>query len=180
MGTDKLSLKVGGQPIVDRVHTALAARCREVLLVGDGRTSSGARRISTERPGRQGPLAGIEAGLAAARYPLVFVAAGDVPFLPASLVGQLLERLARGRADAVVPRYGGMEHPLCAAYGRWLLPRIGAALDGGVRSVRDLLAALAAVEYVEEELARLGDPDLFLMNVNTPEDLERARSAAAR
>jgi molybdopterin-guanine dinucleotide biosynthesis protein A len=181
MGTDKLSLEVGGMPLIRRVHDALAAHCREVLVVGGrGAHIQGARRVAGERPGAQGPLAGLEAGLAAAGNPLAFVAAGDMPFLAEDLIGYLLGRLERGGPVAVVPRHRGRTHPLCAAYDRGLLPRVGAALDGGVRAVRDFLEGLDEVEYVGAELRRFGDPDLFLMNVNTPEDLERARDEAAR
>ncbi len=181
MGEDKLSLEVGGLPLLLRVHQALVIWCKEVLIVGEAGTSpQGARRISGERPGGQGPLAGLEAGLAAARAPLVFVAAGDMPFLPAALVGYLLGRLERAGAGAVVPRYRGRTHPLCAAYDRALLPLVGSALDGGVRAVRAFLEGLDEVDYVGEELGRFGDPDLFLMNVNAPEDLERARGEAPR
>jgi molybdenum cofactor guanylyltransferase len=35
---------------------------------------------------------------------------------------------------------------------------------------------VGSVEYVEDELRRFGDPELFLMNVNSPEDLGRARA----
>lgn len=167
--------------MLDRVHHALAARCEEILLVG-GAVSwlEGVSPVSGERPGGHGPLAGMEAGLAAAKYPLVFVAAADVPFLPGMLVSYLLERLDQDDARAVVPRYLGRTHPLCAAYDRGLLPAVTAALDSGVRSVRALLEGLDEVEYVGEELRGFGDPDLFLMNVNTPADLERASSAATR
>jgi hypothetical protein len=41
--------------------------------------------------------------------------------------------------------------------------------------VREFLGDLDQVYYVEEELRRFGEPDLFLMNVNSPRDLERAR-----
>jgi molybdenum cofactor guanylyltransferase len=75
-----------------------------------------------------------------------------------------------------VPRHRGAAHPLCAAYDRELLPQVRSALDGGVRSVRAFLAGVDPVEYVEEELRRFGDPDLFLMNINSPEDLDRARA----
>jgi molybdenum cofactor guanylyltransferase len=181
MGTDKLSLEVGGIPLIHRVHDALAPHCREILVVGGGGAQAqSVRRVAGERPGAQGPLAGLEAGLAAARNPLVFVAAGDMPFLAGDLVGYLLGRLVRGGASAVVPRYRGRPHPLCAAYDRGLLTRAGIALDGGVRAVRDYLEDLDEVDYVGVELRRFGDPELFLMNVNTPEDLERAREEAAR
>jgi molybdenum cofactor guanylyltransferase len=181
MGTDKLALEVGGTALLRRAHDALATRCREVLIVGGpGVRIQDTRQVAGERTGRQGPLAGLEAGLAAARNPLVFVAAGDMPFLTEDLVGYLLERLERSGADAAVPRYGGRSHPLCAAYDRGLLPRAGHALDGGVRAVRAFLEGLDEVEYVGEELRRFGDPDLLLMNVNTPDDLRRARDEAAR
>jgi molybdenum cofactor guanylyltransferase len=182
MRTDKLCLEVDGTPLLLRVHDALAARCREVLVVGgEGATHlGGVPRVTGERPGGQGPLAGLEAGLAAARNPLVFVAAGDMPFLTEALVGHLLGRLEGGAACAVVPRYGGRTHPLCAAYRRGLLPLVGTALDDGVRAVRVFLESLNEVEYVGEELRRFGVPDLFLMNVNTPEDLRRARDEATR
>lgn len=181
MGTDKLSLEVGGMPLIHRVQDALAARCREILVVGgQGTQMQGARRVAGERPGAQGPLAGLEAGLAAARNPLVFVAAGDMPFLTEDVVDHLLGCLERGRLAAVVPRHRGRTHPLCAAYDREILPKVGAALDGGVRAVHKFLEDLDRVEYVGDELRRFGDLDRLLLNVNTLEDLERARDAATR
>jgi molybdenum cofactor guanylyltransferase len=75
-----------------------------------------------------------------------------------------------------VPRYGGTAHPLCAAYDRRILPQVRSVLDGGVRSVREFLDSLDRVEYVEGELQQFGDPELLLMNVNSPKDLDRARA----
>jgi len=180
MGREKLVLEVGGVPLLRRVHKAISLVCNDLLVVGSGIALplEGARWVTGERPGRQGPLAGMEAGLSAARNRLVFVAAGDMPFVPPDLVRHLLDRLESGDFCAAVPSYRGNVHPLCAAYDRGFLPRVGAALDDGVRSVRGLLGRLPRVEYVgEEELGCFGDPDLSLMNVNSPEDLARARRA---
>jgi molybdenum cofactor guanylyltransferase len=180
MGRDKLLLEVGGVPLLRRVCDALWARCAEVIVVGRGAEAAwleGVHRIPDERRGGLGPLAGIEAGIAAARNRSVFVAAGDMPFLSADLVGYLLERLGRRGVAAVVPRHRGETHPLCAAYDREILSHVRSALDGGVRSVRAFLEGVDPVEYVEEELRRFGDPDLCLMNVNSPEDLDRARAS---
>lgn len=179
MGRDKLSIEVGGAPLIQHVLDALASCCDEVLVVGVGGIRlDGVRYVAGERPGGQGPLAGIEAGLCAARFDRVFVAAGDLPFLTQAAVQYLLDRLRRDDALAVVPRYGGKVHPLCAAYDHALCPLVGAALDGGVRAVQGFLGGTAGVEYVGEELRRFGDPDLLLMNVNSPEDLELARRRA--
>ena len=180
MGRDKLPLEVGGVPLVLRVHCTLSSCCEEVLIVGADETPSpaGVRRIPDLRPNQAGPLAGIEAGLAAARYQSVLVAAGDMPFLNGDLVRHLLGLLAERRAPAVVPLYGGRPHPLCASYDKEILPYVTAALDRGVRAVRELLDSLPDVLYVGgEELRLVGDPSLLLMNVNSPEDLARARGA---
>jgi molybdopterin-guanine dinucleotide biosynthesis protein A len=177
MGRDKLSVEINGVPLLRRVYEALSARCTEVVVVGEGGVRlEGARRISDERPGVQGPLAGLEAGLAAVTNRLVFVAAGDLPFLSGDLIGYLLERLVEREACAIVPRHRGRIHPLCAAYDRAILPCVRATLDEGVRAVHRFLEALDKVEYVEEELRRVGDPEIFLMSVNSPEDLDRARA----
>jgi molybdopterin-guanine dinucleotide biosynthesis protein A len=183
MGCDKLLLEVDGVPLIRRVGDTLSARCAEIIVVGRGGEAARlqkVRRISGERPGGLGPLAGMEAGLAAASYRLVFVAAGDMPFVSADLVSYLLERLERLGVSAVVPLRRGRIHPLCAAYDREILSRVGAALDGGAHSVRELLERMDSVEYVERELGWFGDPDAVLMNVNSPEDLDRARASCRR
>lgn len=184
MGRDKLQLTVGGRPLLQRVYRVLESGCGEVLVVGFGDAGPGelrgleARWVSDLRPGRAGPLAGIEAGLAAAGNDRVLVAAGDMPFLSKELAGYMLGCLRRSGVRVVVPRYGGRLHPLCAAYHREVLPDLSFALNLGVRAAHTFLENLDGVRYVEEELPNFGDPDLFLMNVNSPEDLAHARRAA--
>ena len=72
----------------------------------------------------------------------------------------------------------GMLLPFCAAYGRdAVLAAVKTALDSGVRGVREVVGGLPGVMYVEErELRAFGDPARLLMNVNSPEDLARARA----
>lgn len=178
MGQDKLPLKVGDTSLLERVVNALSSRCEEILIAGGkGPAPAGSRRILDLRPGRQGPLAGIEAGLSVARHRAVFVAAGDMPFLTGDLVGHLLGLLSADHVPAVMPVYEGRPHPLCAVYERGIRPAASAALDRGVRSFFGLLEGLPRVRCVgEEELRRFGDPGLLLTNVNSPEDLIRARN----
>ncbi len=176
MGQDKLLLEVGGATLVERVAGALSACCGEVILAGRGTAPPSVRAVGDARPG-QGPLAGMEAGIASARHPLVFVAAGDMPFLRPELVDHLLGVVRVRGSLAAVPVDGRGTHPLCAAYSRdGVLPPLRTALEGGVRAAREFVRSLDGVFYVPEaELRSLGDPDLLLMNVNSPEDLARAR-----
>lgn len=180
MGRDKLALTVGGVPLIQRSYGALANRCEEVLIVASEESPQDygipARSIVDLRAGRKGPLAAMEAGLAAARNCRVFVAAGDAPFVPEELVGFLLEHLSKDGVRAAVPRYGGRLHPLCAAYERDVLADLSFALNIGIHAVRDFLESIEGVRHVEDELEQFGDPEIFLMNVNSPEDLKRARS----
>ena len=180
MGRDKLILRVGDTPLLMRVHAALAPSCKEIITVGDGpEVVEGARRVRDLRGGREGPLAGLEAGLGAASFAAVFVAAGDMPFVPPGLVGFLLDRLRSRGLRAVVPRHAGRVHPLCAAYDRGIVGEVSRLLDAGTRAAWRLLEELGeGVEYVEEELGRFGDPEVFLANVNSPADLSRARRVA--
>lgn len=182
MGRDKLRLNVGGKPLVQRAHGSLAKRCDEILLVTSSSTPEqenyglAARPIKDLRPGQRGPLAGLEAALAAARHDRVFVAAGDMPLVPESLVNFLLESLSETGTRVAVPKYGGRLHPLCAAYRREVLVELSFTLNLGVRSVHEFLGSIEGVWHVEAELLLHGDPGLYLMNVNAPEDLYRARN----
>jgi molybdopterin-guanine dinucleotide biosynthesis protein A len=185
MGRDKLSLKVGDEPLILRACRPLLPHCEEILVVGTVPSAVSpalppeARLVAEERPGRLGPLAGIEAGLTAARNPAVFVVAGDMPFLPDGLVRLALDTLLDRGALAVVPRHEARLHPLCAAYVREAGPIATRALDAGVSAARDFVASLERVVYLEGELGRFGDPSVFLMSVNTPEDLQKARDVCA-
>lgn len=183
MGRDKLGLSVGEKPLIRRVYEVLQDRCSETLVVGGpadpewlaSNGLTGARPVEDLRPGRAGPLAGIEAGLASARNDSVIVVAGDLPFLPGELVGFLLELLEREGVRVAVPCHGGRLHPLCAAYRREVLADLSFVLNMGVRAVHTFLENLDGVRPVEGELGYFGDPELFLMNVNSPQDLERAQ-----
>lgn len=182
MGRNKLNLMVGGKRLVDRVYGVLQSKCEDVLMVGSTEQqrwilgdTTGVRYISDLRPGQAGPLAGIEAALTNARNDPVFVAAGDMPFIPEELVGALLELVDGEGVRVAVPCYGERLHPLCAAYRREVLVDLSFSLNLGVRAVHTFLENIDGVRYVEEELALFGDPELFLMNVNSPEDLELAQ-----
>lgn len=171
-----------------RVYRALMSYCEEAVIVRAEEehqeqrgteqmnyripAGPGVRWVQDLRHGREGPLAGMEAGFAAACHPRVFVAAGDMPLIPPALIAYLVE----SSAPAVVPYFNGKLYPLCAAYDRDLQALFTLALDRDVRAVQAVLDEVQGVEYVrEDKLREFGDPEVFLMNVNSPEELERAR-----
>lgn len=147
------------------------------------------RLLTDRRPGR-GPLAGLETGLAAARWEACLVLACDLPFLPPEVPARLLEELA-GRRDAgspdrpraVVPMAGGRRQSLCAAVERRAGGMAAACLDEGLPSVAAWLERLDVREIPLERLAA-GHEDAsaagrWMLDVDTPEALEAARRLAS-
>jgi molybdopterin-guanine dinucleotide biosynthesis protein A len=137
-------------------------------------------RVLPDREPGLGPLAGLVGGLRATVEDQCWVLSCDLPFITPELGSALLTELGDPRSEdgpfAAVPVVNGRLQPLCAAYRReaW---RVGASLlEQGKRSMRALLEALPVRRVPEEQLRLVGDPRLLLLNVNTPEDLETARS----
>jgi len=137
----------------------------------------GARRV-VDVAGYEGPLAGLVAGLEAAGDVPSFVLGVDFPCVTPVLVRELARVLAATPyVDAIVPRPGGIEQPLVAAYAPAVAARLRAALEAGVTSLRGGLDALR-VSTIDDVETLPGGADA-LLNVNTPDDFERARHALA-
>ncbi len=102
-GVAKGLVRVGGEPIVTRQLRALAPLVAERYVVaGDPAPWVGCdARVLTDRSPGLGPLAGIEAALAATDAEALLVFACDLPFLDAALVTTLRDaRQNRPRAPS--------------------------------------------------------------------------------
>jgi molybdopterin-guanine dinucleotide biosynthesis protein A len=119
------------------------------------------------------PLLGVVTALERLGEPVV-VCACDMPFVPPELFAWLAEV---DGYDAVVGSAGGFLQTLLARYEPVLIDRLRAAVEAGksARSVVEELGARALV-VSEEELARFGPVERALLDVDTPDDLARARS----
>lgn len=140
-----------------------------------------------------GPLAGIHAALSQTPTDWILVLAVDMPLVTSSLLAFIAQRCNPGWV-AIVPSMKALEtghlsfQPLCAAYHRRLLPVVEGALSKSELSIHRLLENLQAGNMNEpsrilcvigeEELAAAGFSSEMFLNVNTPADLERARSLA--
>lgn len=175
MGADKALLRIGGESLVERVVRRLRPVCAEVIVAsGDGVRLAGVgdREVADAVAGA-GPLAGIVAGLGAARTDLVAVAAVDMPWVSTPVFALLAHRW--NGEPAVVPRAGGRLQPLHGIYARSCATEADRLLRAGHRSVRGLLAELGAA-VVEPEDWHDADPSgRFADNLNSPADLARLR-----
>jgi len=125
-----------------------------------------------DRPG-SGPLAALTRAIGASTAPVLLALAVDMPLVRPELLRLLIERLLAGLDSgdlAVVPRVGGVEQPLCAAYAATLAPRAEAALATGRRDLRALFVG-PGIRFLDEPDLRHADPDLrSFASANTPEE----------
>ncbi|MDY6877208.1 MAG: molybdenum cofactor guanylyltransferase [Chloroflexota bacterium] len=178
LGRDKILVELEGQPLIARILDVLAQLTGDLIVV----TSMAPRlfppsvRVVADRYVGAGVLAGVHAGLLAARKELALVVACDMPFLNLDLLRHVIA-LAYD-ADIVVPRWTDVE-PLHAIYRpATCLEPIERALARGERRIISFYDGLR-VRYVErDEIAQFDPQGLSFFNVNSPKDWQRASSLA--
>jgi molybdopterin-guanine dinucleotide biosynthesis protein A len=178
-GIDKSALVVGDRSILDRQLTLLRGLTRHLLIVANDRSRVQAVGVPVvvDRIGGAGALGGLYTALVEAPTEQVLVIGCDMPFLTAPFLQFLVER---GRnTDAAIPRDEHGRHPLCASYARRTAPHFHARIKAGDLRIGEALMDLTVREVGPGDLAAFDPDGRLLLNVNTPEDYQRARSIAA-
>jgi len=178
LGRDKALLELEGRTLIARTLDVLAQLADDLIIVTSlaPHLLPQSARVVADRYVDAGVLAGVHAGLLAARGELAFVVACDMPFLNLDLLRYIIS-LARD-ADVVVPRWTDVE-PLHAVYRpATCLGPIEKALARNERRIVSFYDGVR-VRYVERvEITRFDPQGLSFFNVNSPEDWERARVLA--
>jgi molybdopterin-guanine dinucleotide biosynthesis protein A len=173
----KLTLPVGGEPMLVRVYRRLTSVHRPCIVsarapLDASLGSSIPAPVVVDEYDDAGPLGGLVSAAAHVRTPLFFAAAGDLPGIDADFVDALdreFDRLAAAGhvPEAVVPAWpDGKLEPLAALYDVKAFERAGRhALEAGRRRVTAALDGMRVARYAigPEDEARLA-------NVNTPDD----------
>jgi len=178
-GLPKALLDVGGRRIIERVAEIVRQVTDDLLLVTNTPERyawMGCPMVPDVFPDA-GSLGGIYSGLKAAPGDAAFVVACDMPFLSPDVARLVTTRAAR--ADVVIPLVRGFHETLHAIYGKTCLGPMERRIVAGQLKITAFFPDVSVVEIPEAEVARFADPERVFMNVNTPEDLERARSIAA-
>lgn len=167
MGRPKALLPVADRTLAEWIAERLAPHFAHLLVAAreEAQLPPSLRpRLVRDLHLDAGPLAGVEAGLAASPFETLVVVACDMP----RVTPALCRRLAAGAegVDAAVPRVAGLPQPACAAYRRSAAGPIAAALAEGRNRAIDALAELR-VRWLDGE-----DAELF-SNLNTPGDYRR-------
>ncbi len=176
---DKAFLRIGGLTLIEGVVEKMARIGDEVIIVANSPQEYDhleARLVGDIYPGT-GALGGIYSGLRAARSDYGLVVACDMPFLDLRLLRYMI-LLSPGQ-DVVIPRVGGLTEPLHAIYSKECLQPMERLLSARRLRIVGFFPEVR-VRYIKEHEVKLFDPQcLSFFNVNTPADLEKARSLAA-
>ena len=157
-GSPKALAQFDGETLADRAWRLLGEACDERIAVG--KRAEGLELpfdLLDDGTDVRAPIAGVVAGLRAARHDLTVVIPVDVPLLTAAV----LHELAAACLDVAIPPSG----PLPGAYRRTALPELERALAD------DRLALRAAIAGLDVAIVDLDAA--LLLNVNTPDNVQR-------
>jgi molybdopterin-guanine dinucleotide biosynthesis protein A len=179
MGSDKAFLRLGEQTLLSQALKAAGAVAAEVRIVGDAKKFAAFGKVVEDVYRDRGPLGGIHAALSGSPTEWNLMLAVDLPFVEPEFLRYLLLRARESSAIITVPRAGGGLQPLCAVYRREFAEVAERSLRDGKNKI-DLLFAEAETCVIEEdELLRLGFSVEMFRNLNTPEELEKAKGLRA-
>jgi molybdenum cofactor guanylyltransferase len=173
-GRDKLAEPIDGQPLLDHAIAAVRAISDEVVVVtapdAEPPVPEGVVLVHDARP-FEGPLAALDAGLAATTADSVVVVGGDMPTLVPSVLGRLVAALGDDATAAILGVDGPRPILPLALTTRPARAAIRGLLDRGERRLGAVLDVLE-VRLVPESDWRSDDPDgRTLRDVDTPSDL---------
>ena len=178
MGRDKRQVFVHGKPLLERVLSVFVDLFPEVLLVlaeEDMRSPDERIKIVTDIVPGCAAVGGLYTGLWHARYPRIFVAACDMPFLDPDVITYFAQ--VAPDADAVLVKLGQGLQPLHATYSKKCVPFLKEMIDA-----RDLCLQHLADQHglnihrlPESEMRRLNPRLLSFLNLNAPGDVEFAQ-----
>ncbi|MGE6180543.1 molybdenum cofactor guanylyltransferase MobA [Aeromonas salmonicida] len=166
-GEDKGWVALAGRPLIDHVLERLRPQVDEVLINANRsqtRYQALAPVISDDNNDYLGPLAGMQAGLAAAHHDWVLFVPCDGPALPHDLMSRFRTALTPD-TELVVAHDGDWLQPVVALLHRSLLPSLTHALAEGERKIDIWFARhkMAVVSFADQ-------PDAFI-NLNSPAEL---------
>lgn len=189
-GRDKLALSLGGERLLARIARQLRLHFSDILAISSRPEAfDGLQyRVVPDTLGLGGPLAGLHAGLKAARSEWIYLVACDMPFFSLPWVETLEARIIGTQKSpspvAVAAKSGTFFEPFHALYHTSFAADIEKALtkpqSPETQEPRKItiqtLARSRGVDLVDGIETITASLPLF-MNLNTPSDIARAEEA---
>lgn len=176
MGEDKGLMSFGRVSLVEFILEQVVDLGDEVLVISNQPEAYGILGLpvyTDVRPGI-GALGGLLTALTYARSEAALVLACDMPFVNLDLIRFMTDNLPGN--DVVVPVFGKKEfiEPFRGMYAKACLPAIEKAVQAGKRRAIAFHPDVRVRLISQEEVARFDPDGRSFINVNTPEEYDRA------
>ena len=175
MGQDKARLQLNGRTLLEHALTALRAVCREVAILGSYDLYGQLAPVYEDLFPGCGPLGGIHAALTNSQTEYNLIIAVDTPFLLPEFLSYLAERAVATGAVVTTPEINDYTQPLCTVYSLAFLPIAERALKTANYKITPLFPRGETLVIKPGELRRFAFSAEMFENLNTPDDMERAR-----
>lgn len=166
-GQDKGLLEWHGKPMIAHLHDRLRSLTDDLIISCNRNAERYAgfadQLVADTQSDYPGPMAGLLAGLNAARHATVLVLPCDVPGVDEALLRAMRETAAQSPQRPLMVRQGGQWEPLLCVLAKRHLAAFQQAWDAGERSPRRVMLDLDAQALD----CSAGDPRLA--NLNTPQ-----------
>jgi molybdenum cofactor guanylyltransferase len=175
-GRNKALLNVGGRRIIETIVDKLFRVLDKVIIVTnsfDEFEFLGLPMVRDLIPGC-GSLGGLFTGLTLCGRQNGFLTACDMPFIDERVIRFMLQ--FGDKHDVVIPRIRDYLEPLHAIYSRRCLPHIEQLINTPDYKIINLFKYVDVLEIPERDLLVFDSSLKFGININTPDDLDKARS----
>lgn len=170
-GQDKGLVEWRGEPLIAHLHRQTRALSDDLIISCNRNPERYARYadqlVHDDEGDFPGPLAGIRAGLRAARHRFLLVLPCDVPNIDSNLLQSMRETASRQPDKPLMVRHGEHWEPLLCVIPLTLAAAFEQAWSEGERSPGRIMRTLHAVAL------QCPADDPRLANLNTPELLDR-------
>jgi molybdopterin-guanine dinucleotide biosynthesis protein A len=175
MGQDKAAVTLNGRTLLEHALASLREVCRDVSILGKQELYGSQAPVYEDIFPGCGPLGGIHAALSSSRSHFNLIIAVDTPFLSPPFLSFLAERAIASDCVVTTPEIDDYTQPLCTVYSLDFLPIAEQALRLRNYKIVPLFPKGRTLVIKEAELRQFAFAADMFENLNTPQDLARAR-----
>ncbi len=175
MGANKAFLEIGGRPLIEAVLEKVEGIFDKLFIVANESHLYEYLKIEVFQDliPNKGSLGGIYTALNKASSPQAFCIACDMPFIEPAFIRYMME--GASNYEVVIPRSPDGLEPLHAIYSKSCLPYVERLFDVGDLKILHFFPEVRVKTLEREEIEPFDPYGMLFFNINTPEDLKRAR-----
>jgi molybdopterin-guanine dinucleotide biosynthesis protein A len=173
-GITKANVVIDGESIISRIISTFCDLFVEIIIVTNKPKEFQEfiqYKIVEDQYLKAGPLGGIHAALKASSEDVIFVFAGDMPFLDKEIISDQINEFSKRQHDVLIPEVDQFIEPLHAIYRKSVLNHLERfLLEGKSKAVRDFLSEVNVGYF---KITKNEKTEIAFANINSPSDLAK-------